>query len=96
MVLNFLKKETALKTKGKQIYDFEKLEEDANKMHCCACGKTFDVFDYQESFVFDKHIGFGSKHDGEHIRFQLCCDCFDNIFDTIAPIIKNIVIEEYD
>lgn len=92
MVLNFLKKETEVKLRN----EFEKLNKIASKMDCCACGKTFDVFDYQESFVFDKHIGFGSKHDGEHIRFQLCCDCFDNIFDTIAPIIKNIVIEEYD
>lgn len=75
---------------------FKHFEEEAKKIKCSACGKTFDIWDYQEEFIFDKHIGYGSIHDTQHIKFRLCCDCFDKIFDVIKPMIKDIEIEDYD
>lgn len=72
------------------------LEEVAKQTKCSACGKTFNIWDYQEDFSFDKWIGYGSEHDEQHIEFKLCCDCFDRIFDVVKPMIKNIKIEEYD
>ena len=77
-------------------YYLHYLEDVAKNTKCSACGKTFDIYDVQEDFTFDKYIGYGSNHDCEHIKFKLCCDCFDKIFDVIKPIIKNIEIEEYD
>ena len=72
------------------------LNELKEQCKCSACGKTFDEFDYAEDFTFDKYIGYGSIHDEEHIKFRLCCECFDKIFDIIKPMIKNIEIEEYN
>ena len=69
------------------------IEED---IKCSACGKQFDIWDKQEDFSFDKHIGYGSKYDEKHIKFQLCCDCFDKIFDKVKPMIINIQIEDCD
>ena len=67
-----------------------------NKKKCSCCGKMLDTLDMQEDFTFDKYIGYGSKHDEEHIKFQLCCNCFDKIFDVIKPLIKDIEIEDYE
>lgn len=67
-----------------------------NKKKCSCCGKILDTLDMQEDFVFDRYIGYGSKHDEEHIKFQLCYNCFDKIFDTIKPLIKDIEIENYE
>ena len=78
----------------KEYFDY--FEEEAKKIKCSACGKTFDIWDYQEDFSFDKWIGYGSNYDEQHIEFKLCCDCFDKIFDIVKPMIKNIKIEEYD
>ena len=84
-----------METKEKK-FTFEEIKDIAKQFKCSACGKTFDFLDYQEDFTFDKYIGYGSKHDEEHIQFRLCCDCFDKIFDVIKPMIKDIQIEEYD
>lgn len=72
------------------------LQDVAKNTKCSACGKTFDIYDVQEEFTFDKYIGYGSKYDCEHIKFKLCCDCFDKIFDVIKPMIRDIEIEDYD
>ena len=76
--------------------NFDDTEKEARKYKCSACRKTFDIWDFQEDFTFDKYIGYGSKNDEHHIRFHLCCDCFDKIFDVIKPMIKDIEIEEYN
>ena len=85
-----------MNSKEKEYETFEEAVEKAKKLKCSACGKTFDVWDYIEDFSFDKWIGYGSKHDEQHIEFRLCCDCFDKIFDSIKHKIKYIKIEEYD
>ena len=44
------------------------------KKKCSMCGKVFDIFDEQEDFCFDRHIGYGSEFDLTHIKFNLCCE----------------------
>lgn len=48
---------------------------------CTMCGKQMDVWDRQEKFEFDHLVGYGSKYDASHIRFKLCCSCFDKLMD---------------
>lgn len=52
---------------------------------CSVCGKTFDFWDNQEDFCFERYIGYGSKYDMEHIQLNLCCDCFDKVLDWLLP-----------
>ena len=52
---------------------------------CNMCGKTFDFWDHQRDFCFDRKIGYGSAHDFEHMQLNLCCQCFDNVIDWILP-----------
>ena len=60
-----------------------------DKAVCSICGREFDLWDRQGSFGFDRHVGYGSKYDGEHIKVRLCCDCFDELMDTyILPMCK--------
>ena len=57
---------------------------------CDICGKEFDVWDQQEGFGFDRHIGYGSKFDGEHIRVDMCVECFDEMMEKyILPKCNN-------
>lgn len=65
-------------------------------MKCSVCGNTMDIFDIQEKFHFDRWIGYGSIHDTEHIKFDLCCDCFDRLFELIRPYLPDPCIVEYD
>ena len=55
---------------------------------CNMCGKKFDLWDHQEEFCFDHHIGYGSAHDFERIQLNLCCQCFDKVIDWILPQCK--------
>jgi hypothetical protein len=59
------------------------------------CGKTFNFWDNQESFCFDHYIGYGSTHDFERIRLNLCCHCFDKVIDWIIPQCKHDPMSEY-
>ncbi len=68
-----------------EVYDLKK---------CTMCGKEFDLWDEQENFCFDHHIGYGSKYDGDKVRLNLCCDCFDKVIDTIIPMCKESPIVE--
>lgn len=34
------------------------------------------------------HIGYGSKHDGDIIDLDICCDCFDVLIDKLAKQCK--------
>lgn len=64
------------------------------KTICNMCGKEFDMWDAQESFGFYYHIGYGSKYDGEIIRCDLCCDCFDKMLDEyLIPKCKHPINE---
>lgn len=61
---------------------------------CNMCGKTFDLWDHQEDFCYDHHIGYGSAHDFEHMQLNLCCRCFDKVVDWILPQCKHNPITE--
>ena len=62
---------------------------------CHMCGKTFDLWDHQEDFCFDHHIGYGSAHDFERIQLNLCCQCFDKVIDWILPQCKHNPMSGY-
>lgn len=66
------------------------------KKVCNMCGKDFDMWDTQESFGFDYHVGYGSGFDGSNIQLDLCCDCFDKLMNEyIIPNCKISPVEEY-
>ena len=48
---------------------------------CSFCKKEFDEWDEQQNFNIDFYGMFGSRHDGEHIKIHLCCECADKIID---------------
>ena len=58
------------------------------KTVCNMCGKTFDGWDEQENFSIYRTIGYGSRHDGEILSLDLCCDCMDKLIDmcSISPV----------
>lgn len=62
--------------------------------NCTICGKDFDLFDTQLDFSFQKQVGYGSVHDGEYIRLNLCCDCFDRVITMIEPLSKKKLFSE--
>lgn len=61
---------------------------DFQPIRCNICGKAFDSYDYHHDLCFDKCMGFGSVHDLERIRLNLCCDCFDKVLDRVLPQCK--------
>lgn len=66
------------------------------KKVCNMCGKDFDMWDAQESFGFDYHVGYGRWFDGSNIQLDLCCDCFDKLMNEyIIPNCKISPVEEY-
>lgn len=67
---------------------------DNKNTKCSMCGKEFSLVDYQEDFCFDRVIGYGSKYDEMHIKFNLCCDCFDKSMDMIMPYFKEEILYE--
>ena len=59
------------------------------KCYCNLCGKEMDFWDVQEEFsIHNFNIGYGSKHDGDALELDLCCDCMDDLIDRckISPI----------
>ena len=59
------------------------------KCYCNLCGKEMDFWDVQEEFSIQSYyIGYGSKHDGDALELDLCCDCMDDLIDRckINPI----------
>lgn len=53
---------------------------------CNMCGKEFNMWDEQEGFGFDHHVGYGSEFDGERVQADFCCKCFDRILiEFIIP-----------
>lgn len=41
------------------------------------------MWDEQEDFSLYRHIGYGSKYDGDTIQLDMCCDCFDKLMDSL-------------
>lgn len=58
-----------------------------NTRKCNICGREFDVFDSQENFSINKCLGYGTKHDGDYLNLNICCECMDKIIDNckISP-----------
>ena len=59
------------------------------KCYCNLCGKEMNFWDIQEEFsIKSSSIGYGSKHDGDALELDLCCDCMDELIDRckINPI----------
>lgn len=58
------------------------------KILCNMCGKELNRDDRLEGLSITRQMGYGSKYDGEEIDFDLCCNCFDNLIDSmkINPI----------
>jgi hypothetical protein len=68
---------------------------------CTMCGKIFDCCDLENAFLnhsnsFDFYVGYGSKHDNEHIKLDLCLDCLDKVIDMIRPMCKTDPVTEDD
>ncbi len=55
---------------------------------CNLCGKELDLFDRQQQFTIHKRVQYGSRHDGENVRLNLCCDCFDLLVSNcrVSPV----------
>ena len=52
-------------------------------MQCNRCGKVFDIYDEQERFGFHYTVGYGSIYDLTKIDLNLCCECFDEIYNAV-------------
>lgn len=64
---------------------------------CNMCGKALDELDLKENFGFDYFVGYGSRHDEEHVRARFCCECFDTILDTLtSECVISPIVGEYD
>ena len=57
------------------------------KLFCNMCEKELDEL-HADTFGLHYDVGYGSKYDGSKINLDLCCDCFDNLIDTILPNCK--------
>lgn len=66
------------------------------KTICNMCGKEFNMYDEIENRSLCDQFGYGSKYDGDNIRLDLCCNCFDKVIDWIVPQCKINPIEEND
>ena len=60
---------------------------------CTVCGKRFMLHDKYANLCFEKKIGYGSVHDGETFRINLCCDCFDALGDALNVICREKVFK---
>lgn len=61
----------------------------AKDIICNKCGKHFDIWDTQEDFSIYRRLGYGSKHDGDDLELDICCDCMDELIDSckVSPIV---------
>lgn len=68
------------------------------KTFCNMCGKEFNMWDTQEGFGFHYYVGYGSKHDLQELKCDLCCNCFDKLLDEylIPKCMHSIIVKEYD
>lgn len=61
-----------------------------DKCYCSRCGKPLNIWDVQEQFNLRRHLGYGTKYDGETLDMKWCCDCMESLIDEckISPIIN--------
>lgn len=55
---------------------------------CNKCGKLFDMWDEAEGIKLSRCMGYGTKYDGDRLRLNLCCKCFETLISEclISPI----------
>lgn len=58
------------------------------KQKCTMCGKKFEMHDTCADLHFEKRIGYASIYDGETLKLDLCCDCFDHLVNHLDFICK--------
>ena len=56
---------------------------------CNLCGKHLDFFDEHQFYIYTE-VGYGSVHDGEELKLDLCCECMDKLIESckVSPISK--------
>jgi len=56
--------------------------------YCNKCGREMDEFDIQEELSIQSRLGYGSRHDGDMLQLDLCCECMDELIDSckISPL----------
>lgn len=59
------------------------------KSFCNVCGRELDAWDEQEDFTIHKHLGYGTKYDGEILNLHICCNCMDSLINSckLSPIV---------
>ena len=70
------------------------LEYKAENTTCTMCGKQFTTWDSQQGFGFDYTCGHGTRFEDQHIKIDLCCECFDEVMDFLIPLCKEDPILE--
>lgn len=62
------------------------------KIICNKCGKTFNEWDTHEDFSIYKHLGYGTKYDGDYLQLDICCGCMEKLIEecAISPITENL------
>ena len=55
---------------------------------CNVCGKPFDCYDYAHNLCLNKSMGYGSNYDLMEIHLNMCCNCFDTLFEELLPRCK--------
>ena len=50
-------------------------------MTCNFCGKTLDTCDEINLGNLELPFFYGSKHDGDNMKFSLCSGCYDKLAD---------------
>ena len=58
------------------------------------CGKKFELHDTFAALHFKKQIGYGSIHDGERFKIDLCCECFDRSVDILNLNCKENIFKQ--
>lgn len=58
------------------------------RKRCTMCGRKFELHDKFADLCFEKQIGYGSIHDGETLKLNLCCECFDVLTNVLNIVSK--------
>ena len=56
------------------------------------CGTKFELHDTFADWCFEKQIGYGSIHDGEIFKLDLCYGCFDNLTYVLNIACKHNIL----
>lgn len=58
-------------------------------MTCNFCGKTLDTCDETNLGNLELHFFYGSKRDGDYMKFSLCSGCYDKLADEFMSRCKH-------